>query len=1447
MPDKSNNKKIAEMQQLEERRSLETFHEARERKKEEQRVEAFGGQRYILEWFENNKSRQESRIGKIFSKYKAGTLRKEALIAIYEQFKEGNRWDKDDYKKVIRHISEGSLASFGEKVPLILELMDDKDDEIRERALAFIRQKNLQGEKTFLEKIKEIKLQNLSPKNLTDQTQAMLALLNQGPETGVRQETKEVVKTTDLGLLPPPPEQEKYAEKVRALTGYLEESTKRLNELESLVEKSGQLAASKDVLQKKLESDPGYVEKVIEQLVGDYDLLKRTAEVIAKTDKNEGLKKALQSFNAQRRGHQYEEGPVTLKEDETLHTRFLKAKEGAQAKEELLKAAKKEIPNGLLKAALEIEVKRAVDEEVFDAADNDRDFEEGAVTKNVQTVQNKYELEAEVLEPEMVEKVKAASLQAVEYERKNKATRKEYLDQGIKINQWQAVCIDIANHIDNIQQKAGIKLVETQDGLSVYPRQITVTYKDAQRKSLAQRAEQDELDPATDQTAEFVKNEAGQVKYVRRKAKIANIQYIQQEIGEDEPEAKADYEATQSWRKDKQYKGVLKITVEREDEDGKKRTDVMSQRDFLAWVATEDVIEEITDPKQVEKMYEDQTGMSMKVEAGAVFMAESTSGEPRTYDLVEIKSVDNGVVTFNINDQAPPITYRSIKEVPECSSIKINQTAKHLPLGAFYSMLTRRDMIPAGDDVDPSNLSEQDQPFWYSKGPKTDGEMRWLKMDGTMADLVETHGDKLFAGGVGALTAGQLDAFKKTPIFQERFLDPAKRHIVRQNIPGKRLMQYQGKNLLQNPMTGEPAIPGGQMPGDEEPENPNLSDEEKEILKKTDEDQQKEVKDTGQGERHYRQEALNLSETGSVGEAYVSQIGYLGGLWRRSTILATDDFWGLMKACYEHYERRWNRRSKDKFSKVGKGLPWGYGTEMNRIGQQAENEEVNQNMEAMEDWGVWEIHETLRNAGNKDQLKACFQILAKKGHLRWDDIEMWKKLNEYIPQSLIIPLPPNDNPNFLDTKTGRTGFDYLEGAVDYLWGEGQYQGWMSENDGTYNSEFKKYWEKGKRLEGDAKNTDSVNGELRILLTKHKNGEWVDPHEYEGLIHFMIDAGKGNMEAKLYYILEGVCIPSPSTGKTLMSLDRIGSINGDYLNKLPWMDYLVRRDVPRPDGTSNPWTIADMRRWCAGWDAKSPVGKENKPNQSVIDFIWTNVLTDERAIIRNNKGLRNAQDMDHDDAHFIIPLADEELATNICQNAGGQRKYFTTEGYANAYPGYNQYIKTLTSLGQKAKVLNCVRAFARFNSIMDRRYAKESDALARLGPSFWNRPSVVDDRYTGFHKAQLEKLLFEIAESYRGEPGGDRLVQLTETMHVHTEAGEKDKQKEVENAILNYGKQLEKVVKSDGGDKMMSTISGFNLTGMSEYVSEEEKTMRSNLYAEEDDLSKTFTDFGNEST
>ncbi|MFA4891697.1 MAG: hypothetical protein WC604_05130, partial [Candidatus Gracilibacteria bacterium] len=222
-----------------------------------------------------------------------------------------------------------------------------------------------------------------------------------------------------------------------------------------------------------------------------------------------------------------------------------------------------------------------------------------------------------------------------------------------------------------------------------------------------------------------------------------------------------------------------------------------------------------------------------------------------------------------------------------------------------------------------------------------------------------------------------------------------------------------------------------------------------------------------------------------------------------------------------------------------------------------------------------------------------------------------------------------------------------------------------------------------------------------------------------------------------------------------------------------------------------------------------------------------------------------QEMDHDDAHFIIPLADEELIDNICQNSSGSRRYFTTEGYANAYPGYNQYIKTLNKLGEKAKVMNTIRGFARFNAIMSKRCYKDKTTYGRMGPSFWNRPSVVDDRHIGWHKKQLEELTRKIAYAYSGDPGGDELVRIVDLMQTDTSSKQKELQKQIEDAIQDFGTVFQKVIGTDGGEKMSAVVSGAGLSGMPEYVSEEEKKMRKVMYAQKDELSTVFKDWHEE--
>ena len=1411
-------------------------------------------------WFEDHSSFADGRIGRLLKKFEVGEVKVDALIAIRDTFQEGNKWDKKGHKKLLEQLERGKFKSFGVNFPQVAKALEGKyigkkgegkDEELQQLAEAFIlknvdiskiedpevrqaaeylntqNEVTFTSETTFLEMRAKLYEKKIQPNDAIEQTKGLLA--KAGLKTGSGTEKAvEMARQTNLGLLPEPPKaaKESLPETARRLTEYLERSTKELNEMSDLVKKSEGFASSKATLKEKLKSDPEFAQKLLDQTVLDYDLLKRSSTIVKRTTASPALKEALKKFNKQRRTYLKDKAPETLQENESLHQKFLQAKEAQPAREALMEAMK-ENQEVLLETSLDLEMERAVDETVFDAVNNGAEINEDKLATAASKIATKYtattyDPENPLLETDVLTKLKEKAETFVSNEKENADARKEYMQNAFEISKWQALCTDLVGHVNIVQKMTGLKLTETEDGWGVFPRNVKLKYRDYEEEGLVS-----ELDPEAEPKPEVVLNEKGQAVRTTKTAEIVGLEYKPQEVEEEDRE---------TWHTHIPRKGLLKITVRKEKENGEIADIEMSMKEFLGWVAHFGVHEDM-------KTSAEATDLDIK--KGTILAGESRLQDPPQYTVIEIEDVTpEGVILKE------PVEYISDKERLSVDRIRGSQTRKKLTHGELYSLITRRNMFQLDKPADLSALSKDPKGFWSSQGARGDGETKWLELDGTLGDVFEKHGPAIFGGA--ALTASQLDAFKRHPAFAMRFLDPNKRQFIKKHIPGARLMQDASKYDMEELMEAQEAeqgmlgSPAGQPIPQELPAEMNpfhtLSPEQKQEIEE-DKEEIKEAKKAGDIPKHISMEALTSDEAGIEGETRVEKPNYLRGLWQRTRVMASDDMWELGKAIYEHYERRWHRRSKEKYASVGEALPLGYGTEMSRIKQQAENEEVTQNQEAMENWGEWQVQDALRKSRNKDQVKACFVTLAKGGHLRWDDIDMWRTLNHFIPSSLSIPIPAGHNAFIKDKKTGRTGFDYLDSAIDYLWGEGQYQEWYQENNNIYDQKLKNYYEQGEQLEGDPKQTESVDGQLRLLLEKHKKGEFVDSHQYEGLLWFIIHAGKGaGPEAKLYYIVQGASVPNPVTGETLLSWDRLGSINGEFLNRFPIMDYLTRRDVPRKDGTTTAWTVADYRRWVREWDAAALPGEENKPNQAVTEFLWKNVLTDEKLIIRNNKGVRNAQEMDHDDAHVIIPLTDEELVENLCMNSGGQRKYFTVEGYGNAYPGYNHYMKTLAGLGDKAKLINCVRSFTRFNSIMDKRYHKEKNTLARLGPSAWNRPSIVDSRQVIWHKKQLEQLIEKIAYAY----GDEKFIDLVETMHTKTgsvsDPVEAEKQKKVQVALDNFGDEFAKLVKTDGAAKLMNITNNAQLSGMETDITQEEKIRRKQMLGGEDELTQVFSDW-----
>jgi len=522
------------------------------------------------------------------------------------------------------------------------------------------------------------------------------------------------------------------------------------------------------------------------------------------------------------------------------------------------------------------------------------------------------------------------------------------------------------------------------------------------------------------------------------------------------------------------------------------------------------------------------------------------------------------------------------------------------------------------------------------------------------------------------------------------------------------------------------------------------------------------------------------------------------------------------KAGYEYYIRRWERRQKDKYSSIGEDLPF-FGSEMRRIKQQAENDEVHQFHESFSQKGVFEIEERLRVTNNKDEMKACLEDLAEKGHMRWDDIDMWKNLNKFVPDpSKLVPIPSNGDPyTHISASDDRTGLDCLQGAIDSIWGESTYDHWVSKDKSTRQSGARSWYEKGKELE-------SIQGghgrALEKLLKRHKNGEFVDPMEFEGLILHMIDAGKSSMETKLYFMVAGATAENHH-GHTILSFDRIGHINSEMLAQFPILEYMTARAMRvGPDGKpkEHRWTKDDYKRWLEYFDNGDH--SNCKPTEQVHEFLWRYIIPSYENETRCNKDLRNADKLDHDDMFAYLPPASTSILTSACGTAGGRgsgKFLLTSEGYANVAPGFSQYFKKLAEFGNYSRLQQAVKSYVRYEAIMMERWDKGGKNYYHMDKNTLNRKTIVSNTPPAVFLRELNAVVLKIADGY----GDQKLKEMIELIHTDTKGldltdpNNKAFQHRIQMALENFDEVFEAVVASDNGEKMMKIINEANLTGM----------------------------------
>ena len=801
---------------------------------------------------------------------------------------------------------------------------------------------------------------------------------------------------------------------------------------------------------------------------------------------------------------------------------------------------------------------------------------------------------------------------------------------------------------------------------------------------------------------------------------------------------------------------------------------------FSKWVDAADISEVVRDQIELEKSL-GLPEIGMRLRAGQTL--DYTKSRSRDDDGNVIPARDT-VKIQSIDDEKVILDKAVVTLTPEqepSARLTVPRIVRELSLGEFAKWARRNDAIPEIKDIKTlqdhlrnhtANLNqawEREAKDWPPIRAEEGEVLQFGDSDSKQFQIKKAEDDGItFKDGTRMTLPQFLGWVRQNKVERATAQDSANREINAAESIGEVLEEAEKEGILQKFFN---SIKHRETPGSGEGHGADHGTGEHGVGHKTGEDEKK-----------------SFFEKMSPFTPPANNYGPLKKLFYQHTFLSAKDLIHLGKELIEFIKRKHERRSKRRFGYVGQMLPSFLGDEFKRIHQGAENEEVQKYEESYKQLGIWALCEKLHTTNTQDVAKACFLVLCEKGELRWDDMKMWATLNRLVSSTpgidatkLNIKLTEDLQPSFDDPNQMVSGQDKVKTLIDALWGDGTWAEWFGKGTNSYNNQKNAYEYKGKQLEGDPKGTDGLAGELSRLLKEWKAGHYVSPHEYEELVDFGIRYGKMKAEDKLFFLFEGVtakCPSGPMEGMTLLEMERIGDLDGKYLNQFPLLDFFVNKgEKPwHPRYLRGEITLAQTKRGYTVEDLQDLMkeyfpeeSKKCKSGQQFSRFLWEQMLVDPNFQTRLAKGVSKAQNMDHDDAHLYISTATMEQVENFTGSHTGTSKYWSDEGYKNAYAGFNQYIVSLSNryedlIGMKEKgtknitdeitdgsikmMLQAVQSYFLFDSIIDGRRDMRAEGKARIGEVQMGKNCVVDDTcVVRDHKRQLDNLVKAVCDEY----------------------------------------------------------------------------------------------------
>ena len=384
------------------------------------------------------------------------------------------------------------------------------------------------------------------------------------------------------------------------------------------------------------------------------------------------------------------------------------------------------------------------------------------------------------------------------------------------------------------------------------------------------------------------------------------------------------------------------------------------------------------------------------------------------------------------------------------------------------------------------------------------------------------------------------------------------------------------------------------------------------------------------------------------------QISIFRKMWLDTSFLSLDDVGQVAVDIWEFLDRRHKRKKADHAAQLGMALFKGtdLGREAYARQQKAEAEEVQEWQSRYENLDAWQLLAELKAIAasidpSKDQLKAIMRILAQKGRIDWRDPNLWICLNRLQGDEELVP---GDrvllhNPVLLRQK--------LHKAMGAIWDYDEYSTLLRQNESSYESEKSKYNSEHDRSQ------DTLTAKMDDMLARKRNGESVDPMEYESIIEYCINNGKSFAEAVMFHLMAGMAegILAPDRGLAL----------GKHLNLWPTIDYFTSFQPPL--STDDFYDLC-KREFPKSFKEGSLVGESQ--GGDFKNWFWRVCQNDQKVIERVQKSV-GERSWDHDWGRSIACLGSAQTAKQFLAGRSGQQETKHT-AVGNAYVGAVQWLE-----------------------------------------------------------------------------------------------------------------------------------------------------------------------------